>query len=123
MSDVKAKVAFESWVILELFGHKQLAGLASEAEIGGCSFVRIDVPKADDEYVTHYYGQGAIYGMHPVDEQVAREFAQNHHGPPVSPYSFPFAGQQALQEARSQLRLEDGAGGDREENPDDGVAY
>ena len=35
---------FEGWAILELMGHRRLAGKLSEAIIGGASFIRIDVP-------------------------------------------------------------------------------
>ncbi len=64
---------FETWAILELFGHQRIAGKASEATIGGCAFLRIDVPEhAGREAFTKYYGNGAIYSMTPVTEQVAR---------------------------------------------------
>ena len=35
---------FEGWAILELMGHRRLAGLLSETQIGGAAFIRIDVP-------------------------------------------------------------------------------
>lgn len=35
---------FESWCIVELFGHQRIAGLVTEQTIGGCNFVRVDVP-------------------------------------------------------------------------------
>ena len=38
---------FEEWAVLELFGHQRLAGLVSEVQIGGASFVRVDVPHED----------------------------------------------------------------------------
>lgn len=34
---------FEEWAVLELFGHQRLAGKVSEAQIGGTSFVRIEL--------------------------------------------------------------------------------
>lgn len=36
--------AYEGWAILELMGHRKLAGYLSEQTIGGSAFVRIDVP-------------------------------------------------------------------------------
>lgn len=42
-----ADTAFEGWVILELMGHRRLAGYLSERQIGGASFLRIDVPSND----------------------------------------------------------------------------
>lgn len=35
---------FEGWAVLELMGHRKLGGLLSETQIGGASFIRIDVP-------------------------------------------------------------------------------
>ncbi|MGH3631203.1 MAG: hypothetical protein ACRDRL_27640 [Sciscionella sp.] len=35
---------WEGWVILELMGHRRLAGYLAEEQIGGVSFLRLDVP-------------------------------------------------------------------------------
>lgn len=35
---------FEGWAILELMGHRRLAGYLREQQVGGAAFVRIDVP-------------------------------------------------------------------------------
>ena len=52
---------FESWVVIELFGHQQIAGKASEATIGGCPFLRVDVPESKGRPAcTKFYGSGAI---------------------------------------------------------------
>lgn len=39
--------AFEGWVILELMGHRRLAGHLQEKQIGGASFLRLDVPSPE----------------------------------------------------------------------------
>lgn len=39
---------FEQWAIVDLFGHTRIAGKVSEQVIGGCSFVRVDVPERGD---------------------------------------------------------------------------
>jgi len=56
---------FEQWAILELFGKQRIAGLVSEETIGGCSFVRVDVPKTTEEgwAFTKLFGNGAIYAI------------------------------------------------------------
>jgi hypothetical protein len=36
--------AFEGWAILELMGHRRLAGYVQEATIAGGAFIRLDVP-------------------------------------------------------------------------------
>lgn len=38
---------WEGWVILELMGHRRLAGHLTEEQIGGASFLRLDVPGPD----------------------------------------------------------------------------
>jgi len=35
---------FEGWCVLELMGHRRLAGYVSEQEIAGADMLRIDVP-------------------------------------------------------------------------------
>ena len=78
---------FESWGLLELFGHQRLAGKLSEQTIGGCHFIRIDVPEVGDTAAyTHFFTQGAIYGMTPMDETTARKLAAYLRAVPVSPY-------------------------------------
>lgn len=83
---------FESWAVVELFGHSRIAGLVTEAEIGGCSFVRVDVPKddvADGFLFTRFLGNGAIYAINIVDEPIAREAAKRIQARPVYGYEIP----------------------------------
>ena len=35
---------FQQWCILELMGHRRLAGLVTETEVGGATFLKLDVP-------------------------------------------------------------------------------
>ena len=50
---------FEGWVILELMGHRRLAGFLREQEIGGASFLRLDVPGTTGKKLiaTQFYRQ------------------------------------------------------------------
>ena len=79
---------FDVWAVVELFGHQQIAGRVTEASIGGCSFLRVDVPDQptvdNGSYYgpqpalpayTRYFGNGAIYAMNPCTEVAAREVA------------------------------------------------
>jgi hypothetical protein len=85
MSDNADK--FESWGLLELFGHQRLAGKLSEQTIGGVHFLRIDVPQvADVPAYTRFFTQGAIYSMTPMEEATARRLAENLRAAPVSAY-------------------------------------
>jgi len=99
MSETKT---FESWAVVELFGHQRIAGLVTEATIGGCSFVRVDVPEqpARERHgymdaqppipaYTRYFGQGAIYALNPCSETIARRTAEEIRTRPPIAYDVP----------------------------------
>jgi hypothetical protein len=82
------KEKFEQWAIVELFGHQKIAGLVSEQVVGGCSFVRVDVPALDNRQAyTKLYGQNAIYCMTFVDEETASVAAKYFDQKPISEWS------------------------------------
>jgi hypothetical protein len=88
---------WEQWCLLELYGHQRLAGLVTEATIGGCSFIRVDVPPdGDSEGFTRYYGNGAIYSMTPCTEDVARAMVSMLKPRPLTIYDI--SGLKALAE-------------------------
>ena len=64
----------DTWAIVELFGHTQIAGRISEQEIAGSMFLRVDVPDVGDTNgFTRFFGSKAIYSITPIDETVARK--------------------------------------------------
>jgi hypothetical protein len=74
---VDGKKQFEEWAIIELFGHQKIAGRVSEQQIGGCSFVRVDVPKTQNvPAFSRLFGNGAIYSITVTDERSATMAAQ-----------------------------------------------
>lgn len=108
---------FDQWAIVELFGHSRIAGRVTEQVIGGCSFVRVDVPSVDgNQPFTKLYGQGAIYAMSFVDEETAIGAAEMMSERPVDEWS-----------ARRMLKIE-APRVDRDEiwctdEDDDGMQY
>lgn len=83
----------EQWAIVELFGHQRIAGRVSEQTIGGCSFVRVDVPelvgaegKPPLQGFTKLYGQGAIYAVTFVDQPAAMAAARALCAQPIAPW-------------------------------------
>ncbi|OPY76094.1 MAG: hypothetical protein A4E63_00202 [Syntrophorhabdus sp. PtaU1.Bin050] len=78
----------ELWAIIELFGHNQIAGIMSEYSVGGCSFVRVDVPVTKEcPGYTKLYGNGAIYAITITDEETARAVAERISPKPMSVWS------------------------------------
>ncbi|TDV39568.1 hypothetical protein C7405_101687 [Paraburkholderia caballeronis] len=81
------------WAIVELFGHQRIAGRVSEQTIGGCAFVRVDVPafeaagnQPSTQAFTKLYGQGAIYAMSFVDEPTAKMVGRQLRVQPIDTY-------------------------------------
>jgi hypothetical protein len=76
---------FEGWAILELMGHRKLAGILSEEEVAGAAMLRIDVPGEGETIVaTQFYAAAAIYAITPVTEEIARAVAQSYQPAPVT---------------------------------------
>ncbi len=99
---------FKQWAIVELFGHARIAGLLTEQTIGGCAFVRIDVPELVSEgqtfpAVTRLLGQGSIYGITFVDEATATIAAREIRYQPVSVWSLRRGLEGLPAEARQRL--------------------
>lgn len=68
---------FESWAIVELFGHNKIAGKCSEQNIAGANMLRIDVPETErNPAFTRLFGHSAIYSINPVTEEVAKHWAK-----------------------------------------------
>ena len=100
---------FTAWAVVEIFGHQKFAGRVSEFALGGCNFVRVDVPelpgrkgktKWDDTPAapafTKLFGQGAIYSITLTDEATARAIANQIRPEPVSVY-VPISNERALE--------------------------
>lgn len=98
MSD-EQKTAYEGWAVVELMGHRRIAGLVSEVAQYGTAMIRIDVPAdGEGQPITQFYGGQSIYCVTPVTEEAARAVARHHHPKPVSAYELapPVAARPAL---------------------------
>jgi hypothetical protein len=72
-----------TWCALELFGHRQLAGLAEEVELAGVRMLRVEVPcragtetDREDWPPVRYFNGSALYSVTPVSEAQARKLAE-----------------------------------------------
>lgn len=82
---------FPCWAILELMGHRRLAGMVTEQEVAGHGFIRIDVPARDgkDLIATQFYSPGSVYCMTPTTEEIARRVAASCQPEPVHRWELP----------------------------------
>lgn len=75
---------FETWGIVELMGHTQMAGKISESSIGGTTFIRIDVPDTEGRPgYTRFIGASAIFAIDPTDENFVRMMVKNYIPDPI----------------------------------------
>jgi hypothetical protein len=81
---------FEEWAIVEIMGHQRYAGRVTEQTIGGCSFVRVDVPAIDGHAeFTKLFGQSSIFCISPCDQSLVRAVAEKLRSVPLSRYELP----------------------------------
>ncbi|HEV2071060.1 MAG TPA: hypothetical protein VGR26_14820 [Acidimicrobiales bacterium] len=81
---------YEGWAIVELMGHRRLAGRVSEAEQYGTAMLRLDVPAVDGQQAaTQFYGGSAIYCVTPTDEEAARLVAARNAPAPIQTWELP----------------------------------
>lgn len=82
---------FREWALLELFGHRRLAGLVTEVELAGDGFLRLDVYPGDaqEPMATQLYAPKAVYAITPVAESLARKFAAANEPAPVTRWDLP----------------------------------
>jgi hypothetical protein len=87
---------FEGWAILELMGHRRLAGYVREQEIAGAGMLRIDVPGEVGDGIgplstiaTQFYSPAALYCLTPTTEEVARAVAKRSQPEPVHRWELP----------------------------------
>jgi hypothetical protein len=68
------------WAIVEIMGHRVVAGRLIWGEVPYDRGVAVDVPLPDGSFLQEFYGGGAIFSVRLVPEEVARrEAAQSFH--------------------------------------------
>jgi hypothetical protein len=77
----------QQWGIVELMGHKVVAGLIQKSEMLGKPMLRVDVPATSGyQAFTQFYGEAAIYCVTFTSEEVAKRTAEEVKVNPVSVY-------------------------------------
>jgi hypothetical protein len=103
----KNEAAFNGWAILELMGHRKMAGYVSEVTFAGKGMIRIDVPGkrptlteriesgegglpgGDEPCATQLYSPDALYCLTPTSEEMARAVAASAQPMPVARWELP----------------------------------
>lgn len=100
---------FSHWALVELMGHQRIAGLATEVNIAGKGFIRVDVPNEKGEFIfTRFYAPDAIYCVSPVDKQIAIGLAVKCASRPVNIYDLArLVEDKKVDEGQSQATLDD----------------
>lgn len=95
--------SFETWAIVEVMGRRQFAGFVTEQQIGGVSFIRVDVPEVPAGRMNGTYGvskdtlpaftkllgAASIYAISPCTEETAKAFASRDQQRSFSNYEAP----------------------------------
>lgn len=116
MTEAKTEQQFKQWAILELMGHRKLAGLVSEESRFGTVMCRIDIPGPEGKSVTQFYGGSSIYAVTPCTEDLARAVAKSNQPAPVQRWELPqLAAKSNVTDADVAAEL--GENFDDEENP------
>lgn len=93
MDDTTDNDPFAEWVVLELMGHRRLAGYLTEQEIAGKGFLRLDIPAGPDgeSAATQLYNPSSVYAITPTTEVIARAVAAGARPTPVQRWELALA--------------------------------
>jgi hypothetical protein len=85
--EIQEKPKFETFAVVEIFGHTVIAGKVTEETVFAQSLVRIDVPKTSrTPAFTKYYHPNAIYSIAPANEEYVNKMAESLNIQPVTTY-------------------------------------
>jgi hypothetical protein len=85
--------AYEGWCVLELMGHRRLAGYVRTEDIAGQAFLRLDVPAVEGHAAaTQFYAPAAVYCITPTTEAIVQGFAKASRPAPVQRWELPALG-------------------------------
>lgn len=75
-------------MLLEIYGHRRLAGRVTEIQFAGTTMAKIEVPptKAYPEGFEQCFSGGAIFSCTEISEEVARAHAEQIGAMPPRPY-------------------------------------
>lgn len=66
------EVSPEFWGVVEVMGHRRLAGWVSEEVRFGVTMLRVDVPMENGPAVTQYYHPNSLFSVTPTTTEVVK---------------------------------------------------
>jgi len=80
---------FLGWSIVEMLGHRVIAGFVSEVEIAGAGFLRVDLWSEEGApKTTQFVAPASVYCITPTTEEIVRERMQPR---PIARLALPVA--------------------------------
>jgi hypothetical protein len=77
---------FKTWCIIELLGHKTIAGFATETRLAGADFIAVLIPHVEGTTTTELVSPAAVYRITPCTEETARMVSASREGQALSLY-------------------------------------
>lgn len=102
---------FETWAIIEVFGHEKYAGFVKDITIGSTTMLQVQVPETgkEREYplpgFQKIFNPSSIFSLTPVSEEYAREMANNLRKSPVDVYEHKEIVGKLAQEAFDNMKM------------------
>lgn len=75
---------YDGWAVVEIFGHRRFGAKVKPQAVGAGVFLRCDVPRRDDSFVTQFYNPTSVFSLTPCGEREARAVAYANEPEPVS---------------------------------------
>ncbi len=65
---------FSRWCLLEVKGHRQLAGLVTEEQVAGTWWLKVEIPDGSGESIsTQFFSPWSIFSMTPTTFEVVKD--------------------------------------------------
>lgn len=110
----------DDWFIVEMMGHRKLAGHLKNVSIAGHGMLRLDMWGLEPgDALTQYISPASIYALTPTTEELARRFAAQNLPKPVHAYELPQLPARS-EPTDAELCDDDDAGFEGDDDPDDG---